>query len=333
MTDPCSIFGKPVGPTSDMHRLYEIEGEERLCGEYQISRRLCQGGARETFQGTSPQPIHYQQDRAVAGTSETQLTEHELRSACAQAACLAAECIDGSTVSIVALNATGDLYVANIADSPVMAFVVTKSGQVTGHYLIGDPHNAVTKIPIDPHRLPPEAGDYATLRRRFYDISISRAVGDRLYPLSSEADIRSYDSERFFAQAGADGHVFLCVASDGICPPMKDGKRTVDDGLWVTYYAERIASRLQRPGVSASSERLADWIMEEAVARWEGLPEPDNILLQVVEITPLRRETLFMAVCDGHRAANLEATDFTGHCAQQTAEHLCKFLIQSAKQV
>ncbi|MDB5390518.1 MAG: hypothetical protein JWM11_6164 [Planctomycetaceae bacterium] len=328
MNEPFPIEGKPESEVS-----YRIDRKDQKCGESLISIRVCQGGAAETFKGTVPVAIPYQQDRAFSGITVGPLDEQNLRTACLTTAAHASDCIDGSTVSVAVLNESGTLSVANIADSPVMVFVVTGTGLVQGHYLIGDPHIAQPKIPIDWQRVPPEFRGDATLTKRFYDISISRAVGDKLYPLSSAAEICHYDVRRWLDEAGADGRVFLCVASDGICPPMKDATPVIDDGEWVQHYAKVIQKLqlIQEPVQPLTSIDIADWVINEAVARRRAQYELDNIVLQVTEIKPNRSQTMFLGICDGHRAADYAGRDLSGTCAQLTAEKLLDCLLQPTR--
>lgn len=324
MTTSSSVIGSPASTTS-----YEIDYVDRTYGEYEISFGLSQGGANDTFKGTRSSGIPYQQDRGFAAAIDRHLSEDDLRIACEAAAQAVAECLDGSTISVVALNVSGPVLVANVADSPVMAFVISAEGNVKGHYLIKDPHNARPKIPFDWQRVPAAYRDDKSLPYRFYDISVAHAVGDRLYPLSSQPDIQAYELEPLFEQAGAAGRVFLCAASDGICPPIKDGVAMLDDGEWVVHYASLIEHKLRNHDKPISSPQIVSWIMNEAIARRKSQDEQDNLLIQVTEIKPQRSQTLVLGICDGHRPADLEGSDFTGHCAQRAAEKLYECLTAS----
>ncbi len=309
---------------------YVTQFENKDFGTHQVASGLCQGNASESFGKTLSQPIEYQQDRMFAGVSEVDLSEQDLRDACLRTAGLTKECIDGSTASVAVLNSEGPLLVAQIGDSPVIAFAITQTGKVQGEFLIHETHNANPKIPIDPRQVPPELRDDASLSRlaqRFYNISICRALGDRLYSLSAEADIHSHSIESLWNKAGESGQVFLCVASDGICPPIKAGKPAGGDQNWVTHYAEIIQEELEKVKQAASSEMIVKWIMDETIRQRKQQDEQDNIAIQVTEISARRNQTLVLGICDGHRAADYAGLDFSGRCAQLAADSLSECLI------
>jgi hypothetical protein len=322
MMERSEIFGGPSSESS-----LKIESQERTCGDYQVSLRLTQGGAQENFKGTRPSYLYYQQDRAFVGTTDRRLEEADLKQAFQEASARTVNCIDGSTGSIFAINPTGLSYVANIADSPVMAFIVTAAGTVTGEYLIDDAHESPPgRLPIDQKKVPADYANDALLTKRFYNISVTRAFGDWIYSLGTDADIRAIDVQSFLQRAGDNGHVFLCVASDGICPPEKIGFGEMTDALWIAHYAELIQSSLKTGAIQATASSIATLITDEALVRRRAQAEQDNILVQVTELQPARQGTLYMAVCDGHRAADYAGTDFRGCCAQLAAETLLECL-------
>jgi serine/threonine protein phosphatase PrpC len=320
------IIGKPASGPS-----YDIEGETVKCGknnEFTVFSSLSQGGAKETFKGTLAIGVAYQQDRAFSGATGATLTPQALKKACKLAAEATKKCIDGSTVSIAALNPDNSLHVANIADSPVMLFSIDQNNHVRGHYLINDPHTASPKIAVKPKLVDVAFRDDGSLDKRFYPISISHTLGDRAYGLDPTADVNSFNIDFPFEQAGKSGRVLLCVASDGICPPEMDGMVCSDDERWIDYYARTLENHLQHDK-KASAETLAHVLMREAIACRKLQAEQDNIVIQMAEIPPVRHDTLFMAVCDGHRAADFAGTDFSGNCAQTAAETLHAALSRS----
>ena len=326
-----------------------------------ISTAIAQSQGFAVDKTLNRQGQYYQQDYGFAGLLPQPLSAKDLEGAARAAARAARHRLDGSTLSLAALNANGDLHVANIADSPIFAFVITADKKVTSHYLIRDAHDAAAspraqngKIPFAESRaqgLISQADPLAWRQRQalhdaYYPISIARALGDWLYELPATPDINSYDFNQYLFAAGADGAVLLCTASDGICPPYyvtnDYEQRPRQDAAWGEYYAGLLQDALQKNGRLTAAE-MGNIIAAAALAQRQRQTEKDNLLLMATlfpgscdtrnnvhhKRLPLRRlsgRSLVHAICDGHRPAGLqptlEAADMNGECAVQSIKQI-----------